>query len=229
MQAGGRVYTEDGAKTAFNQHYEAALKVTELINDLFHVNRVSDMERSFTDRTAAMRHDGPWAAGTYDQTEDLNYGVMFNPTPGGTWAPYGYNAGDFSLAIFDQIGEERKKRAFEFLSWMLNDDDFWVDYAVAHSAPPTLRRVWGDPRLTGNEPMSIVMQAAPYTIPIADDPAVPRSAIDRLGDVLAAGEMASAAALDRAIQEFDIGMLSVPPVKPVEYTYQQPELPLFQK
>lgn len=229
MQLGGRLYSEDGSTTALNSHLSQAQRVADMINDLYHVSNVAQAGSSFTGMTAAIQHDGPWADGTFAEIEGLNYGVLFNPTPNGQWAPYGYNAGDFSLAIFDALDDERKERAFAFLSWMLNNDDFWVEFALAHSAPPTLSRVWGDPRLMESAPMRVVMEVAPYTVPIADDPAEPRSAIDRLGEILAAGEMDANAALEQAIQEYNVGMMSVPPVKAVEYTYEQPELPPFQK
>lgn len=229
MQLGGRVYSQDGATTALNDHYGEVLRVAQLISDFYHVEGISGSPSSFQERTAAIRHDGPWLDSTYSAVDGLNYGVMFNPTPDGVWSPYGYNAGDFSLAVFSSLPDERKDAAFKFLSWMMNKDEVWLDYGIQHSAPPTLRRVWGGAELAEVPLLRVVMEAAPYTVPIADDPTDPRSAIDRLGTNLAARELSIVAAVERAIHEFNVGMQSVAPVKAVEYTYEQPPLPAFQR
>lgn len=121
QQAGGKMLSDDGAKTAFNS--PEGQQVLEFWSRLLNQDKVYQIgfekglgegQDAFVNGRVAMMYTGPWMLSTYRKYgKDLEFGVV--PPPAGPKGDKGSVMGGFGLVI--PAAAKNKDAAWEFVKW----------------------------------------------------------------------------------------------------------------
>ncbi|MFD2795471.1 ABC transporter substrate-binding protein [Promicromonospora vindobonensis] len=125
-QAGGQMFGDDGATTAFNS--PEGLEVLEFWQDLLDAGvyepGFGEGVDSFAEGKLALKYDGPWALTALDEA-DVSYGIVQPPV--GPAGDQGAGMGGFGLVIPE--GAQNPDGAWEFMKWWTTEPANSVDFA----------------------------------------------------------------------------------------------------
>jgi multiple sugar transport system substrate-binding protein len=146
MQAGGKLLTDDGTKTAFNS--DQGLSVLNYWNKLINQDKVYQIgfesglgegTDAFVTGQVAMMYSGPWALSTYEKYGDkLDFGIV--AAPAGPNGDTGSVMGGFGMII--PSASKNKEAAWEFIKWWNADADNALKFAkLSWNIPANLKAI----------------------------------------------------------------------------------------
>jgi len=154
-QAGGRMVTDDGTKTAFNS--PEGLKVLEFWDQLVNKDKVykwgfevglRSALSPFITRKVAMLYEGPWMLSTYKKYgKGLEFGVV--PPPAGPNGNKGAMMGGFGLVI--PKDSKHKAEAWELIRWWLSEPENAIKWSKMSLNIPTHLEAIKDPFFATDE------------------------------------------------------------------------------
>lgn len=127
MKEGGKLYTEDGAKSAINN--PAALQSLNYVNDLYKKQlippNINDAFKMFGDGKAAVLMTGVWGVGAFENNPNVDLGVA--PVPQiydqpGTWG----DSHTLALPKHAKQDEAKTKAALTFANWIAQNSTIWA-------------------------------------------------------------------------------------------------------
>ncbi|MGC5166491.1 ABC transporter substrate-binding protein [Luteimicrobium sp. DT211] len=146
LQAGGRLVSDDGTKTAFNspQGIEVLDFWKKLLDAGVYSNGFGDTNDAFAAGNAAMKYDGEWDIPTLDAADGLDWGVS-EPVVG-PQGDKGTMMGGFGLTI--PTGAKDSDGAWAFMKWWAANARNGVDFAKISGWIPANRTAANDPYFT---------------------------------------------------------------------------------
>jgi multiple sugar transport system substrate-binding protein len=189
-QAGGALLNEDETETAFNspEGLEVLAFWQELMDEGVFELGFGDGTDPFAESTVAMKLDGPWALGTLDQVEGLDYAVV--PPPTGPAGPGAYMGG-FGLVIPE--GAKNPEGAWEFMRWWTTQPENGVAFGQISGWIPANVEAANDPYFTDDPRYAAFIETMDY--------AQVRPSVEGFSDV-------EGKALVPALEQFMAGELS---------------------
>lgn len=173
LQQGGSIVKEDG-KTS-NLYSEPGLAALEYLYNLVYTHGVSNprfpaYSETFGTQKAAMIYSWTWMSGFLDSSfPDVNYRVSPLPTFGVTDVLGQVNPEE-GLVVFKTTSKEKKEAAWEFISFIMNDDDKLIQLARLYSIVPMKTDLIDDSRLSDIEAIHILGQTVPKYVYLGDYP-----------------------------------------------------------
>ena len=155
MQAGGKMVSDDGKKTAFND--EHGLTVLNFWHKLVYDDKVyvngftqglAQGEDPFVTGKIAMKYDGPWDLSTFKKYgNDLDFGVV--PPPAGPNGDKGSGIGGFALAIPTKAADP--DASFEFIKWWTTVPENGINFAKISGNIPANKEAANDSYFVDDE------------------------------------------------------------------------------
>ena len=155
MQQGNFLFDKEGKKPLLNTPEN--IKDAKFIYDLYNVDKVGSIKlppshESFGAETAAMIYSWGWIGGYLrDNFPKVEYGFFPSPTFDGKVPPaYERNNGESTPGVSAKANEANKKVSFDFIKYLLANDDAVIDYALYKMEAPSKKFVANRPEITGN-------------------------------------------------------------------------------
>lgn len=170
-QAGGQMFSDDGATTAFNS--PEGLEVLEFWQGLLDAGvyepGFGEGVDSFAEGSTAIKYDGPWALTALDEAE-VDYGIVQPPV--GPDGDQGAGMGGFGLVI--PSGAQQPDGAWEFIKWWTTQPENGVDFAKISGWIPANVEAANDPYFTEDDRYQAFIETMEYaqvrsSIPGASD------------------------------------------------------------
>ncbi|WP_026366185.1 ABC transporter substrate-binding protein [Promicromonospora sukumoe] len=170
-QAGGQMFADDGATTAFNS--PEGLEVLEFWQGLLDAGvyepGFGEGVDSFAEGSTAIKYDGPWALTALDEAE-VDYGIVQPPV--GPDGDQGAGMGGFGLVI--PSGAQQPDGAWEFIKWWTTQPENGVDFAKISGWIPANVEAANDPYFTEDDRYQAFIETMEYaqvrsSIPGASD------------------------------------------------------------
>jgi multiple sugar transport system substrate-binding protein len=168
LQAGGRLVSDDGTKTAFNspQGIEVLDFWKKLLDAGVYSNGFGDTNDAFAAGNAAMKYDGEWDIPTLDAADGLDWGVS-EPAVG-PQGDKGTMMGGFGLTM--PTGAKDSDGAWAFMKWWAANARNGVDFAKISGWIPANRAAANDPYFTADPRFKPFIKSLDYA---AVRPSVP--------------------------------------------------------
>ena len=148
QQAGGKMVTDDGKKTAFND--EHGLAVLNFWHKLVYEDKVyvngftqglAQGEDPFVTGKVAMKYDGPWDLSAFKKYgKDLEFGVV--SPPAGPNGDKGAIIGGFALSIPAKASDP--EASFEFIKWWTTIPENGIGFAKISGNIPANKEAAND-------------------------------------------------------------------------------------
>lgn len=125
-QQGGKMFTDDLKKAAFNDAKGKA--AFQFMSDLIHVHKVAppvmtDINKAFLTKQAAMIWIGPWLVNSAQRQEGLKFNTAGFPRAFGQYASWGMS---HQLVLGKQPDRAKQLAAMKFLRYMSENSLTWV-------------------------------------------------------------------------------------------------------
>jgi len=143
-QLHGYIYSADGSESLKNSEQQQI--ATQFVYDLYHKHKVASIDfpifiESFATELSAMCWISAFLGGYCDAAApDLNWGLFPGPLPSvelmpelWAWSDVGYER---DLAVSAIATKEQKDAGFTFLRFLLDDDNYLTEAAVAFNMVP---------------------------------------------------------------------------------------------
>ncbi|MFD6448312.1 ABC transporter substrate-binding protein [Promicromonospora sp. NPDC060204] len=158
-QAGGQMFSDDGATTAFNS--PEGLEVLEFWQSLLDAGvyepGFGEGVDSFAEGSTAIKYDGPWALTALDEAE-VDYGIVQPPV--GPDGDQGAGMGGFGLVI--PSGAQNPDGAWEFMKWWTTQPANGVDFAKISGWIPANIEAANDPYFTKDDRYQAFIETMEY-------------------------------------------------------------------
>lgn len=158
-QAGGQMFSDDGATTAFNS--PEGLEVLEFWQGLLDAGvyepGFGEGVDSFAEGSTAIKYDGPWALTALDEAE-VAYGITQPPV--GPDGDQGAGMGGFGLVI--PSGAQNPDGAWEFMRWWTTQPQNGVDFAKISGWIPANVEAANDPYFTDDDRYQAFIETMEY-------------------------------------------------------------------
>ncbi|MFJ3407830.1 ABC transporter substrate-binding protein [Promicromonospora sp. NPDC090134] len=158
-QAGGQMFSDDGATTAFNS--PEGLEVLEFWQGLLdagvYEQGFGEGVDSFAEGSTAIKYDGPWALTALDEAE-VDYGIVQPPV--GPDGDQGAGMGGFGLVI--PSGAQNPDGAWEFIKWWTTQPANGVDFAKISGWIPANVEAANDPYFTEDDRYQAFIETMEY-------------------------------------------------------------------
>ncbi|MFE7509210.1 ABC transporter substrate-binding protein [Promicromonospora sp. NPDC057488] len=158
-QAGGQMFSDDGATTAFNS--PEGLEVLEFWQGLLDAGvyepGFGEGVDSFAEGSTAIKYDGPWALTALDEAE-VDYGIVQPPV--GPDGGQGAGMGGFGLVI--PSGAQQPDGAWEFIKWWTTQPENGVDFAKISGWIPANVEAANDPYFTDDDRYQAFIETMEY-------------------------------------------------------------------
>ncbi|MFI8526240.1 ABC transporter substrate-binding protein [Promicromonospora sukumoe] len=158
-QAGGQMFSDDGATTAFNS--PEGLEVLEFWQGLLDAGvyepGFGEGVDSFAEGSTAIKYDGPWALTALDEAE-VDYGIVQPPV--GPDGGQGAGMGGFGLVI--PSGAQNPDGAWEFMKWWTTQPANGVDFAKISGWIPANVEAANDPYFTDDDRYQAFIETMEY-------------------------------------------------------------------
>ncbi|MFI2486148.1 ABC transporter substrate-binding protein [Promicromonospora kroppenstedtii] len=158
-QAGGQMFSDDGATTAFNS--PEGLEVLEFWQGLLDAGvyepGFGEGVDSFAEGSTAIKYDGPWALTALDEAE-VDYGIVQPPV--GPDGDQGAGMGGFGLVI--PSGAQQPDGAWEFIKWWTTQPENGVDFAKISGWIPANVEAANDPYFTQDDRYQAFIETMEY-------------------------------------------------------------------
>ncbi len=210
QQAGGKMVTDDGSKTAFNS--PEGLSVLAYWDKLINQDKVYEIgfeqglgqdQDAFVTGKVAMQFNGPWMLSTYKKYgKDLTFGVV--PSPAGPKGNKGGVMGGFGLAI--PTATTHSKEAWAFMTWWLAQPANSVLWAKTSLSIPGNLKAIADPFFQSDpylKPFTDALKDAKIRPPFAGYPSMEGDALIPNLQLFVQGKQSAADTLKKAQQDGD--------------------------
>lgn len=158
-QAGGQMFSDDGATTAFNS--PEGLEVLEFWKGLLDAGvyepGFGEGVDSFAEGNLAIKYDGPWALTALDEA-GVNYSIVQPPV--GPDGDQGAGMGGFGLVI--PQGAQNPDGAWEFMKWWTTQPANGVDFAKISGWIPANVEAANDPYFTKDDRYQAFIETMEY-------------------------------------------------------------------
>lgn len=158
-QAGGQMFADDGATTAFNS--PEGLEVLEFWQGLLdagvYEQGFGEGVDSFAEGSTAIKYDGPWALTALDEAE-VAYGIAQPPV--GPDGDQGAGMGGFGLVV--PSGAQNPDGAWEFMKWWTTRPANGVDFAKISGWTPANVEAANDPYFTDDDRYQAFIETMEY-------------------------------------------------------------------
>lgn len=123
---------------------DKAVQAAQYIQDLFHKHKVikvndPDFYKNFQSGTAAIMMTGVWATGTWESTEDLEFGAMPIPKVFDQEATWG-DSHTVILPITKKEDPAKRKAAITFANWLADNGQVWAKAGHIPSKPSVFEK-----------------------------------------------------------------------------------------
>ncbi|HZG14644.1 MAG TPA: ABC transporter substrate-binding protein [Candidatus Bathyarchaeia archaeon] len=142
-QMGGKDIISDDLKSPAID-MDKAVKAANYIKDLYHKEQViklndPDFYKTFQSGQAAIMMTGVWATGTWEKTENFEFGAMPIPALFGKPATWGDS---HTLVLPTQSSEdpEKRKAAVTFANWIAENGQIWAQAGHIPSKPSAIEK-----------------------------------------------------------------------------------------
>ena len=166
-QAGGQMFSDDGATTAFNS--PEGLEVLEFWQGLLDAGvyepGFGEGVDSFAEGSTAIKYDGPWALTALDEAE-VDYGIVQPPV--GPDGGQGAGMGGFGLVV--PSGAQQPDGAWEFIKWWTTQPANGVDFAKISGWIPANVEAANDPYFTEDDRYQAFIETMEYAQVRSDIP-----------------------------------------------------------
>lgn len=166
-QAGGQMFADDGATTAFNS--PEGLEVLEFWQGLLDAGvyepGFGEGVDSFAEGSTAIKYDGPWALTALDEAE-VDYGIVQPPV--GPDGGQGAGMGGFGLVV--PSGAQQPDGAWEFIKWWTTQPENGVDFAKISGWIPANVEAANDPYFTEDDRYQAFIETMEYAQVRSDIP-----------------------------------------------------------
>jgi len=167
-QAGGYLFAANG-KTVIAG--ESAKKAVQQLYDWYYTDKISDITfpssgESFGTGKAAMTYQWGWFANVMKNTyPSIKYGVFALPTFTGQIAPaVDRTNGDATLGVNAAVSAERKAVAFDFVHFLIDNEDANIQAALMTNQAPVMKRIMDRPELVDNVITKVAAAYIDHTI-----------------------------------------------------------------
>jgi len=158
-QAGGQMFSDDGATTAFNS--SEGLEVLDFWKGLLDAGvyepGFGEGVDSFAEGRLALKYDGPWALTALDEA-DVDYGIVQPPV--GPDGDQGAGMGGFGLVI--PQGAQNPDGAWEFMKWWTTEPANGVDFAKISGWIPANMEAANDAYFTKDDRYEAFIETMEY-------------------------------------------------------------------
>ena len=156
---------------------EEGRKCFQMIDDWYHKDQITSPEfppprEAFGTGQAAMMHAWGWVKGVLDsQYPDIEWGVFRLPTWTGDLKPcVGIHNGDCSPGVNPKSSTEAKAVAFDFLHWLLSNEDAAVEACLFTQQGAVMKRIKDRPELLQNPMINVTLQVLDRTLWVGNVP-----------------------------------------------------------
>ncbi|GIO37656.1 sugar ABC transporter substrate-binding protein [Paenibacillus antibioticophila] len=123
---------------------DKAVQAAQYIQDLFHKHKVikvndPDFYKNFQSGTAAIMMTGVWATGTWESTEDLEFGAMPIPKVFDQEATWG-DSHTVILPVTKKEDPAKRKAAITFANWLADNGQVWAKAGHIPSKPSVFEK-----------------------------------------------------------------------------------------
>ena len=150
---------------------EAGRKAYEQLYAWYHKDRVASIDfpplyEALGNGQAAMIYSWGWLASYLaSQFPKLEWGVFRLPTWSGELAPvYDLNNGDATPCVNAKSSAQAKAIAFDFLRWLLSNEDATTELCLVTSQAPVMKRIKDRAELRANPMIDITLQVIDRTL-----------------------------------------------------------------
>ncbi len=203
-QAGGKLVTDDGRKTAFDS--PQGLEVLDFWKGLLdagvYANGFGDTNDVFAAGQAAMKYDGPWDVPALDAAQGLDWGVT-EPVVGPS-GDKGAIMGGFGLVI--PTGAKDADGAWAFMKWWATQPKNGVEFAKISGWIPANRDAANDSYFTDDPRYAAFVKTLDYAKVRPDVPGysdVEGKALTPALQKFMSGQLTAKQALDQAAAQGD--------------------------
>ena len=176
-QLGGYMYNEDGTAADSSWVGPPGIKALTFLRNLIYEDRVFSPEfptitDSFGSGVSAMVFCFSWLNSfMHANFPERKFGAFPIPTETGKMTPaVCHNAIDGDYAVLKIVPEDKKRKAFEFLSWLHNQDDYNIRTSLDMARLPAKKALWTDPRIVEDPVLSALAKEIPYSVFIGELP-----------------------------------------------------------
>ena len=172
-QSGGYMYSQDLSEALWNS--PESIKGTQFLHDLMFKDKVCQADfipynEAFGTEKAAIVQNWTWFSGFLDANyPEMDYVVFPIATPDGELRPDRYGMcgieGQFPI-VFKNIASDNKEAAWKFIKFIMEDNQWGVEYALDQGIIPTNLLTWAREELWENQTMRVLAETVPYYTPV---------------------------------------------------------------